>query len=583
MKTNWLLILALIINYSCTQKTKKPNVIIVFTDDQGYGDFSCHGNPILKTPNLDQLYNESVRFTNFHVAPVCTPSRSELITGLAAMNNKACMVPSGRNLMRRDILTMPEVFKQNGYHTGIFGKWHLGDSYPDRPMDRGFEKCIWHKGWGLPSEIEYDNDYYQTRYLDSLETIHSDKFCTNLWFDEAIKWMDEMCEKDKPFFTYLSTNAPHYPYNALEDDYNLYKDLVENKQTASFFGMINNIDQNMAKLDEWLESKKIKDNTVIVFMNDNGGTAGVSVYNAGMRGNKGSNYDGGHRAAFFMRWPEGNLGKPRDIHYASTIRDLLPTFIDLFNFKITPDENFDGESLKKLLVNKNRNIHDRMFVVQYGGRIRPEKYYSCIVWDKWRLVGKDELYDISNDPGQQNNIAGKNQEVLDKMRSYYEDWWKQVEPTIDEFIPVVVGSNMENPVIITSNTWMEVDVDNRDRVANAAGDVRGGVWNIEVKNPGNYRLELSRWPFHFNRQLTALGPSTTIGGLPINQGVALPVSKGCISVNNGDPVVSGAKPSSTKIEIEINLPQGQNTLQAWFKDQNGNDLCGAYYVRFLKL
>ena len=178
-----------------SSREKKLNVIIILSDDQGYGDFSCYGNPVLKTPALDKLYNESIRFSNFHVTPLCTPTRGELITGLDALHNKAMTVGTGRNILRRDIVTMPEVFRENGYRTGIFGKWHLGDNYPDRPMDRGFEKSIWFKGWGLLSEAEFDNDYYKTRYLDDIETKYSDKYCTDLWFDEAMKWMGEIAEK----------------------------------------------------------------------------------------------------------------------------------------------------------------------------------------------------------------------------------------------------------------------------------------------------------------------------------------------------------------------------------------------------
>jgi len=193
---NAILLLLSVIAYSAiaaagNPPSKRPNVIIVLSDDQGYGDFSCNGNPILQTPAFDKLYHESIRFSNFHVSPLCTPSRGELMSGLDAMHNLASTVLFGRGILRRDIVTMPEVFKQNGYHTGIFGKWHLGDSYPDRPMDRGFEKCEWFKGWGLLSEAEYDNDYYKTRYLDSLKPVNSDKYCTNLWFDEAMKWMAE--------------------------------------------------------------------------------------------------------------------------------------------------------------------------------------------------------------------------------------------------------------------------------------------------------------------------------------------------------------------------------------------------------
>ena len=195
------------------QPANRPNIIVVLSDDQGYGDFSMHGNPILQTPTLDKLARQSIELTDFHVAPLCTPSRGQLMTGLDAYHNKAATVGSGSGIVKRDVMMMPELLKKNGYTTGLFGKWHLGESFPDRPMDNGFDKSIWVKGWGLLSETEYDNDYYETRYLDSLTTKYSTKYCSNLWFDKAMEWMGESAKNKKPFFTYIALNAPHGPFD----------------------------------------------------------------------------------------------------------------------------------------------------------------------------------------------------------------------------------------------------------------------------------------------------------------------------------------------------------------------------------
>lgn len=558
--------------------TKRPNVIIVLSDDQGYGDFSCHGNPIVQTPAFDKLYSESVRFSNFHVSPLCTPSRGELMSGLDAMHNLASTVLFGRGIIRRDVPTMPEIFKQNGYHTGIFGKWHLGDSYPDRPMDRGFEKCEWFKGWGLLSEAEYDNDYYKTRYLDSLKPVESGKYCTDLWFDEAMKWMGEKAARQQPFFTYLALNVTHGPFYSPQEDLDFYKNKVDNRATASFFGMIRNMDNNMARLDKWLEEKHLKDNTLIVFMNDNGGTGGIKVYNAGMRGEKGSVYDGGHRAVCFMRWPNGTLGMPRTISYPSEIQDLLPTFIDLFNFKKDSKRHFDGESLKPVLNPSAKKLNDRMFVVQYMETSKPQKYQGCVVWNNWRLVGENELYDLSKDPGQQNNIAAGNPQILKKMQAFYEQWWAVTVPWNDQRIPLIVGSEKENPVTLTSNEWLDESVNTQWAVAQAKGNVQGGVWKIHAEKKGKYRLELSRWPAHLNRDMTIAGLETAIGGTKLRTGRAMPVAAGCVMVNAGTPLVVKSEPGATKIAMDINLNAGDQTLQAWFKNKDGQDICGAYYV-----
>ena len=374
----------------------RPNVIIILTDDQGYGDLSAHGNPILKTPNLDRLHDESVRLTDFHVAPVCTPTRGELMTGLYALRNKAGMVPAGRNLMRRDIPTMPEIFKENGYATGLFGKWHLGDTYPHRPLDRGFERAVWHKGWGFASEIEYDNDYYYTRYIDQERIRFSDRFCTETWFDAAMEWMGKQADADQPFFTYLSLNTPHYPFNALARHYFDYGSQVEDPLLAHFLGLISNIDENVGRLDEWLADRRLRDNTILVFMNDNGTAKGETVFNAGMRGKKGSPYDGGHRAICFIRWPGGDLGEPRE-RQLRIPRDRYPS-----DARRRPGARPPGGLDFRRRVTRTGAAGrptaggpDRKIIVQYGGRIRPAKYSdSSVIWNSWRLVGEDELYDI---------------------------------------------------------------------------------------------------------------------------------------------------------------------------------------------
>ncbi len=557
-----------------------PNVIVILTDDQGYGDLSAHGNSILKTPNLDRLHDESVRLTNFHVAPVCTPTRGELMTGMYALRNKAGMVPAARNLMRRDIPTMPEVFALNGYATGLFGKWHLGDTFPHRPLDRGFQRAVWHKGWGLASEIEYDNDYYYTRYLDQTETSFSDRFCANLWFDKAMEWMGEQSAASQPFFAYISLNTPHSPFHALAKDYAGYGDKVADPSLAHFFGLIHNIDENFARLDRWLEERDLLENTLVVFMNDNGTSKGETVFNAGMRGKKGSAYDGGHRAICFIRWPRGQLGEPRPVHYASHVTDILPTLADMAGLSIPDPAEFDGASLLPILRSEGANGPDRKIVVQYGGRIRPQKYVrSSVVWNDWRLVGERELYDIASDPGQQTNVADQHPETAEAMKAHYDEFWASVEASVDDVEPLLVRADLSVFTDLTSNSWIEVDCDNRTRVAEACGPARGGVWQIEVEEDGEYRVELSRWPFHLDRSLTVKGPGATIGGSQIVTGKALPVTSASLSLNGAKPEQASAEPDATSVAFEMTLRQGRSTLQGWFRDASGNDLAGAYYGR----
>ena len=236
-----------------------------------------------------------------------------------------------------------------------------------------------------------------------------------------------------------------------------------------------------------------------------------------------------------------------------------------------------------MLTQESKKFGNRMFVVQYGGRIKPEKYYSCVVWDTWRMIGDKELYDLSSDPGQKTNVAEKQPIVLAKMKAFYENWWKGVEPEVEKLIPLWVGSAKENPIMLTSNNWMGVDVDNRNVVANAAGTPRGGEMKIEVLETGNYLVELSRWPFHLNRKLTIAGPDKTFAETKLVTGRALPIEYGCLSLNNAEPLVNKNNPEATKISFEVKLTKGKNTIQSWFRDANGNDLKGAYYVKLNKM
>jgi len=309
-----------------------PNVVLILTDDQGYGDLSCHGNPVLKTPYLDKLHDESVRLVDFHVAPMCTPTRSELLTGTAALRNGACCACSGRTFTRRGLPTMPEIFARSGYRTAIFGKWHLGDNYPHRPEDRGFQRTVYHLGWGITSTPDYfNNDYFDDFFRTDGALKHFPGYCTDVWFNQAMQWIEERRKAGEPFFVYLSTNAPHGPFFAPEEYKEPYKHL--DRDTAGFFAMVANIDHNVARLDEMLEATGLRENTLLIFMTDNGGTGGIKVYNAGMRGAKASLYEGGHRVPCFIRWPRGGLRAPGDVGAMVHVTDLLPTLVDLCGLK----------------------------------------------------------------------------------------------------------------------------------------------------------------------------------------------------------------------------------------------------------
>ena len=379
----------------------KPNVVIVMTDDQGYGDLSCHGNPVLQTPHLDRLHGRSVRLTDFHVAPMCTPTRGQLMTGRDALDNGASYV-NRRSMMRHDLPTMAGIFADAGYRTGLFGKWHLGDSYPARPLDRGFDTVIRHRAWGITSLADYfGNDYFDDTYLHNGEYEKYDGYCTDVWFDEAMRWMKARQAADERFLCYIPTNAPHVPHWVADR----YAKPYRGKGPAAFFGMIANIDENMGRLFRFLEETGVAEDTILVFLTDNGTTAGEKVFNAGMRGKKTSLYEGGHRVPCFVHWPGGGLDQPRDIEALTHVQDLLPTLLDMCGVPAPEDADFDGVSLLPLLRGESETLPDpdRMLVVQYGEPPRPGE--AAVLWRKWRLVEGKELYRVDEDPGQQRNFS----------------------------------------------------------------------------------------------------------------------------------------------------------------------------------
>jgi arylsulfatase len=559
---------------------ERPNVLIVMTDDQGLGDFSFTGNPVLKTPHLDEFAQQSVRLTDFHVCPMCSPTRGQLLTGLAALRNGATSVTAGRTFLRPGLPTLPELFSNAGYATGIFGKWHLGDSYPHRPIDKGFQESVYHLGWGqLHSTPEFDWPLIDGRYFHNGQQERYQGHCTDFWFDSAMRWMKQCRERGQPFLCYLPTNAPHAPHIDLEEYIRPY----QGKGPAGFFGMIAHIDKRFGDLERFLADEKLRENTLVIFMTDNGGTAGVSTFNAGLRAGKTTYYDGGHRVPCWIRWPAGGLGEPRDIAVPTQNTDLLPTLCELCGVappKRDPaDLPYTGTSLAGLLRGTIRELPDRKFVVQYGQV--PAKHEACVIWGKWRLVKGEELYDIVADRAQQTNRAADHPDVVQAMRAYYDGWWQGVEPLLDDFVPISIGAKQQPVVELTSGDWENIYADNTGHVREAVGGPTGGQWHIFIEEPGTYEFTLRRWP---EQTGAALGdryePSEksppnkaqtqTVGFPTIAQ------AKLEIAGTKGQTAADGTQPA-VKIVV-ADLPRGRTTLKAWFSDGSGKDLCGAFFV-----
>jgi len=555
------------------EKKPGPNIILILTDDQGYGDLSCHGNPILKTPNLDRLHAQSVRLTDFHVAPMCTPTRGQLLTGQDALRNGATFVCMGRSPVRRGVRTIADYFAAAGYKTALMGKWHLGDNYPYRPQDRGFQEVLCHRAWGITSLADhFGNDYFRDTFLRNGRPEEFRKYCTDVWFDEAMQWIRARKDAGDPFLLYLPTNAPHWPFWVAEEFRRPYDGRVPN-QTAGFFGMLANLDENVGRLLALLDETKLTDNTILVFLTDNGTDQGEKVFNAGMRGNKRSLYEGGHRVPCFIRWPRATLGPPRDIDATTQCQDLLPTLADVCEVKLPQDAALDGVSLAGLLRDKPEPLPDRMLVVQYGGNLQQGN--AAVLWNKWRLVKGNELFDLSTDPGQKKNVIGDHPAIAAKMRQHYKAWWERLMPAAAEYCPISIGSPKENPTRLTACDWAGAYCDNY--FCYRLGENLNGPWHLHVEQPGRYAFSLRRWPEESGLALTAAAPPLhgTYGELPA--GKALPIAAARIRIGDFQAEQPVGK-DDQQVTFTMELPQGRSELNTWFLDAAGKPLCGAYYV-----
>lgn len=569
---------------------ERPNIIFVLTDDQGYGDLSCTGNPFLKTPALDRLHGESIRLTDFHVAPMCTPTRGELMTGYDALRNGATFVCMGRSLLRADLPTMADILAANGYHTGHFGKWHLGDNYPYRPQDRGFHETVHHPAFGITSAADYfGNDYFDDIYRHSSidrETGEKNEqleqyqgYCTDVWFEEAIKWMGGCHKRNEPFFAYIATNAPHGPL-WVPDQYRqpYLNDLQRNE--ASFFGMIANIDENMARLERFLIENELRDNTILIFMTDNGTATGENVYNAGMRGKKTSLYEGGHRVPCFIRWPDGGLTGGQDVGGVTRSVDILPTLIELCNVDAPDGWRCDGLSLAANLRQPKMPVSERMSIIQYGHLNeghwgKTAKDYAAVMWQEWRLVHGHELYNIHRDPGQTEDVADEHDDLVKRLQEHYEGWWSELNSTLTTYQPLILGAEAENPVRLCSADWAWVYVDNQ---ANLRGCVmESGTWHVDVARAGRYSLTLRRWPEESNLGIAAAAPvmQGVDGSFP--EGKALPVASAWLRAGRTEETQT-VLPDATAQTFEMVLEEGATTIQSWWYDEQGNELAGAYYL-----
>ena len=538
----------------------RPNVVLIMTDDQGFGDLSCHGNPVLRTPNLDALHAESVRLTDFHVDPTCAPTRAALLTGRYSLATGVWHTISGRSFLRHDERTMGDVFTANGYVTGMFGKWHLGDNAPMRPWDRGFGEVISHGGGGVGQTPDlWGNDYFDDQYWHNGKPERFEGYCTDVFFGGAERFIE--ANRRKPFFCYLVPNAPHGPYNCPDEYSKPYRDQGVPPNRASFYGMVTNIDDNVGRLLKKLRDLGLERNTIVIFMTDNG-TAGPwypkegKDFAAGLRGIKGSIYDGGHRVPCFVRWPAGGITGGRDVDRLAGHVDLLPTLIDLCEMNPADGQPFHGRNLVPLLRGVPGGLPDRTMIVNNQRIAVPEKWRNFVVMtDRWRLVNRTELYDMEADRGQTRNVAADHADVVGRLTAEYESWWSSMTAAGHDPVPIIVGTERENPTLLSAHDWHAKKVPWDQSVVKEDPPLNGD-WVLKVATSGRYRITLRQRPEEARHPIDAVKARVRIGESERSADVA---------------------PGAVSIAFDLDLPEGPARLQSWITDAKGVTR-GAYYA-----
>jgi arylsulfatase A-like enzyme len=436
------------------EPAKRPNIVLILTDDQGYGDIAAHGNPVIKTPNLDRLHSESVRFTDFHASPTCAPTRTALMTGRHEFKSGVTHTIFERERMSLKSTTSAQVLKSAGYSTGIFGKWHLGDAEPYQPQNRGFDETFIHGCGGIGQDYPGTcadapgNTYFDPaiRHNGKFERTHG--YCTDVFFGQALSWIESCKDTRKPFFAYITPNAPHVPLICPDEYQRMYKGLNLDENTQKYFGMCTNIDDNVGKLVNRLTDWGIEKDTLLIFMTDNGGTGGVKVFNAGMRGAKNTPYQGGTRVPAFFRWP--GILKPGDRKHLTAHIDVFPTLAEIAQATVPAAVHLDGRSLNPLLRDDGASWPDRFLFTHIGrwakGKAAESKYRQCSVRSaQYSMVNnkpeKDwELFDITTDPGEKKDVAAAHPELISRMERAYDAWWADV-------LPLLENENAEPPRI----------------------------------------------------------------------------------------------------------------------------------------
>lgn len=559
------------------QSPKHPNVILVLTDDQGLGDFSLYGNPVVQTRHLDSLAHQGVSFHQFHVTSMCAPTRAAMLTGLDTLANGTISTCQGLSVLRPEHPVIPESFVRAGYATGLFGKWHLGENWPSRPQDRGFQENFVLHGFGTTGiGSRWNNDYIDTWVEHNGVEKQGEGFCTDIFFNQAMQWMARQARDDQPFFAFISTNAPHFPFWAPEAWTKPYRDT----DNPEFFAMIENLDDNMGRLMAFLQEENLEEDTVLIFLTDNGPVGGRSTWNAGMTGGKATPWEGGHRVPLFIRYPAGGIKGGRVVRGLADVIDLYPTLIDICSLDAPQGKPLPGISLKPAMLGEaeipQRNLY--MHIQQHI--LDPDR--SAIMSDEWRLLWGRSLFDLDNDLAQTTDIAERRPGVFTELWRWYEGYYREHREYATTAMPQVIGSRHQPKLRLDSSMWIQVRADGQGSVRQATSNrlgPEGGHWKIEAARSGNYAISLRRWPIESGLALAEAAPpfDSLCAGEIVEAGVALPITQASLDID-GRRHTRQAKPGADAIRFQVLLDQGVHQMHGIFRDAQGHPLCGSFYA-----
>ncbi len=487
-----------------THSSRRPNVLLVMTDDMGFGDLSRNGNPYLETPQLDALAAAGTEFRNFYVTPVCSPTRAGLMTGRYHMRTKVFNVGATGSWMSPEEVTIADCLAAAGYRTGMFGKWHLGDAYPLRPQDRGFQETLWHPFSNITTDFPRGNDYFDPWLFRNGKLEQSDGYVMDVYTDATIEFMRSSVAAGEPFFAYLPTTLVHNPLQAPESMIQSFRDQGLPESTARVYGMMRSVDENMGRLVAALDELGVREDTMVIFLSDNGpAIQDVERYRAGLRGYKGHPYEGGVRVPFYVQYP-ARYDKPQVIETPAAYIDVLPTILDVCDVEQPLGLHPDGRSLKPLMDDPATVLPERDIVIQRGPGL-PERYQCMMLREKrYKLVQMNasvnkaarlqmyydcceadgytdyeisnelrfELYDLENDPAERHDLAAEQPHRVESMRARYDAWFDDVMGSRGLSRPLLIlDSERQDPAYLTTNAWLEPR-----------------RWDMDVRTPGAYDL-----------------------------------------------------------------------------------------------